>query len=167
MQAYSEAALRKSFINCTKGASQRINIPKEVLSTDWANEIFLSWTDPKSPQNAYVVAETSKGLQGLVMERKKAPAKGGARMCQFCLTLNSSTGVSLMSIPTAKSSKENYGSIGTYICTDLECVAYTLGKKKPDGIRQMEESLTQDEKIARLLENVQGLIARIEESLKK
>ncbi|WP_346845719.1 FBP domain-containing protein [uncultured Rothia sp.] len=167
MQAYSETAIRKSFINCTKGASQRINIPKEVLNSEWENQIFLSWTDPKAPQSAYIVAETSQGLQGLVMERKKSPAKGGARMCQFCLTLHSSSGVSMMSIPTAKSSQENYGSIGTYICTDLDCADYVWGKKKPEGIRQMEESLSLEEKINRTLSHVQGLIERLAESLKK
>lgn len=167
MQPFTESALRKSFINCTKGAAQRINIPSSILTAVAQDQLFLSWIDPKSPQSAYVVAETSQGLQGLVMEKKKAPVKGGARMCQFCLTLHSSSGVSMVSIPTAKSSKDNYGSIGTYICTDLDCVAYTVGKKKPEGIRQMEESLSQEEKIERLMGNVRGLIARIEESLKK
>lgn len=167
MQPHSETALRKSFINCTKGAAQRINIPKDIANTDWEQQIFLSWADPKSPQKAYVVAETPKGLQGLVMERKKAPVKGGARMCQFCLTLHSSSGVSMVSIPTTKSAQDNYGSIGTYICTNLDCVAYTLGLKKPEGIRQMEESLTTEEKIKRTLSHVQGLIVRIEEALQK
>lgn len=171
MRSHSESALRKSFINCSKGAAQRINFPKEILNADpavWEKQIFLSWSDPKSPQRAYLVAETTSGLQGLVMERNAAQVKGGgARLCQICLTLHSSSGVSLVSIPTSKSSQDKYGSIGTYICSDLECVAYTLGKKNPDGIRQMEETLTPEEKIERMLGNVQEIFTRVEELLKK
>ena len=168
MRSYSEAALRKSFINCSKGAAQRINFPKEILNPEWDNQVFLMWADPKSPQRAYLIAETPTGLQGLLMEKNHAPAKGGgARMCQLCLTLHPSTGVSLMSIPTTKSTQDNYGSAGTYICSDLECIAYTLGKKKPEGIRQMEESLTVEEKTERMLNNVEAIFARIQELLKK
>lgn len=73
----------------------------------------------------------------------------------------------MVSIPTSKSSQDKYGSIGTYMCSDLECVAYTLGKKKPDGVRQMEETLTPEEKIERMLGNVQDNFTRVEELLKK
>ena len=165
MRPVSESTLRKSFVNCTKGAAQRINTPKEVLNGETEERIFLAWSDPKSPQKAYLVAETSQGVRGLVMTRKKAPTKAGARMCQFCLTLHSSTGVSMFSIPTSKSSQDNYGSLGTYICTDLDCTAYVTGKKKPEGIRQMDESLSVEERIERTRSNVVGLIERVEESL--
>ncbi|APF40746.1 FBP domain-containing protein [Neomicrococcus aestuarii] len=171
MRSHTESALRKSFINCSKGAAQRINFPKEILnadSADWEKQIFLSWADPKAPQRAYLVAETTEGLQGLLMERNQTPAKGGgARMCQLCFTLHPSSGVSMVSIPTTKSSQDKYGSIGTYICSDLQCVAYALGKKKPEGIRQMEETLTVDEKIERMLANVKGIFAHVDELLKK
>ncbi len=166
MQPQTEASVRKSFINCSKGAASRIGIPPAVLDADWDKQFFLAWSDPKSPQNAYVVAETEDGLRGISMEKRSAKGSGGARMCQLCLALHSSTGVSMVSIPTTKSSKDSYGSVGGYICTDLACVDYTLGTKKPEGVRQMEETLTQEERIERTLGNVQRLIASVAEKLK-
>jgi hypothetical protein len=165
MHAQTEASLRKSFLNCSKGAASRITIPASVLDADWERQFFLAWSDPKSPQNAYLVAETETGLQGIVMEKRPTLGSGGARMCQLCLSLHSSTGVSMVSIPTTKSTKDNYGSIGGYICTDLDCVEYTLGTKKPDGVRQMEETMSLDERIQRALTNAQRLIASVADKL--
>ena len=167
VQTYSEKAIRKSFINCSKGAAARINIPAHVLGADWGSQVFVSWTDPKAPQRAYLVAETAQGLQGLTMEIRKAPTGGGARMCQICRTLHPSSGASLMSIVTTKSTQDNYGSIGTYMCSDLACVDYVRGTNTPDGTTQMTETLTVEEKEERALANVRSLIASVENRLKK
>lgn len=167
VQAYSEKAIRKSFINCSKGAAARIHIPAHVLGADWGSQVFVSWADPKAPQRAYLVAETAQGLQGLTMEIRKAPTGGGPRMCQICRTLHPSSGASLMSIVTTKSAQDNYGSIGTYMCSDLACVDYVRGTKTPDGTTQMTETLTVEEKEERVLTNVRSLIASVENRLKK
>lgn len=165
MRPFTEKSLRSAFINCSKGAASRISIPAEILEPA-EDRFFLAWSDPKSPQTAYLVAETETGLRGLVMEKRKSLGSGGARMCQICLSLHSSTGVSLVSIPTAKSSQDNYGSIGGYLCTDLACVDYTLGRKKPEGVRQMEETLTQEQRVERALANVDRLISNVAEKLR-
>lgn len=60
-----------------------------------------------------------------------------------------------------KSGRDAYNTIGTYICSDLNCTAYVLGKKKPEGIRQMDESLTLEQKIERTLENARALVQRV------
>ena len=88
-------------------------------------------------------------------------------MCQICRTLHPSSGASLMSIVTTKSAQDNYGSIGTYMCSDLACVDYVRGTKTPDGTTQMTETLTLEEKEERALANVRSLIASVENRLKK
>ena len=133
MHAHSESEIRKSFINCSKGAAQRINIPHEVAQAEWDQLIFLSWIDPKSPRTGYVVAETENGLRGLVLEKNPHKGKGGARMCQICLTLHPGSGVSMVSIQRTKSAKDHYNTVGTYLCSDLACNDYTLGRKKPSS----------------------------------
>ncbi|RLZ03789.1 hypothetical protein CWC38_03765 [Kocuria tytonicola] len=165
MHPHTESEIRKSFINCSKGASQRINIPQEVLHTDWESQIFLGWYDPKSPRAGYVVAETENGLRGLVLEKSPQKATGGARMCQICLTLHPASGVSLVSIQRSKSAKDRYNTVGTYVCSDLACSDYTLGRRKPDGVRQMEETMGVEERAERTLANMRGLIQRVAEAM--
>ncbi|MGK4218388.1 FBP domain-containing protein [Kocuria marina] len=165
MHAHSESEIRKSFINCSKGAAQRINIPHEVAQAAWDQLIFLSWIDPKSPRTGYVVAETENGLRGLVLEKNPHKGKGGARMCQICLTLHPGSGVSMVSIQRTKSAKDHYNTVGTYLCSDLACSDYTLGKKKPEGIRQMEETMGLEDRVDRTLANVQGLINRVADAM--
>lgn len=113
------------------------------------------------------MVETDDGLRGLVMEKSTLKGNGGARMCQLCLTLHTSTGVSMFSIQRSKSAKDRYSSVGTYICSDLACSDYTLGRRKPDGVRQMEETLSVEERSQRTLANAQGLVQRVAQSLGK
>ncbi|WP_129660829.1 FBP domain-containing protein [Rothia uropygialis] len=165
MQQHTESEIRKSFINCSKGAAQRLNVPKELATTDWESEIFLGWIDPKSPQSAYVVAETEAGLRGIVLHKNVQKSRGGAQMCQLCMTLHPGSGVSMYSIQRAKGKKDHYNTVGTYICSDLRCSDYTWGKKKPDGVRQMEETLTAEERSERTRRNAAGLIERVAEKM--
>ncbi|CAL8900466.1 hypothetical protein KVA01_19870 [Kocuria varians] len=167
MQKHSESAIRKSFINCSKGAAQRINIPQDVLHGDWESQIFLGWYDPKSPRVGYVVVETEDGLRGLVLEKSAQKASGGARMCQICLTLHPASGVCLVSIQRSKTAKDHYSSVGTYVCSNLACSDYTLGRKKPDGVRQMEETMSAEERAERTLANMRGLVERVAEAMGK
>ncbi len=165
MQPRTESEIRKSFLNCSKGAAQRIAIPQEVLHPEWEREIFLGWIDAKAPRVGYVVAETDEGLRGLVMEKSTTPGRGGARMCQICLTLHPGSGVSMMSIRCSRSAKDRYSSIGTHLCSDLACTDYTLGRRKPDGVRQMEETLSEQERSERTLANIRGLIQRVADGM--
>ena len=115
VHAHSESEIRKSFLNCSKGAAQRLAVPQHLDQLEWDGQIVLGWTDPKSP----------------------------------------------------KSARDRYSSVGTYICSDLACSDYTLGRRKPDGVRQMEETLSVEERSQRTLANAQGLVQRVAQSLGK
>ncbi|WP_129656810.1 FBP domain-containing protein [Rothia halotolerans] len=162
MNTHTESEIRKSFVNCSKGAAQRIAIPRTLLDADWESLIFLGWVDPKSPQSGYLVVETEAGLRGLALQKNPPKGRGSAQMCQLCMTLHPGSGVSLVSIQRSKSAKDRYNSMATYICSDLRCSDYTLGKKRPDGVRQMEETLSVEQRAERTLDNVRSLVERIE-----
>lgn len=163
MQQHTENELRRSFVNCTRGAAERIGIPKDLLASDWSQRVFLGWTDPKAPQNGYVVAETEDGLKGLVLHKNPKRGRNHAQMCQICLTLHSGSGIAMVSIPRTTSVKERYRSMGTYICEDLGCSDYTRGIRRPEGIRQMEETMTAEDRAERTLGNLRKLIRRVED----
>ena len=101
------------------------------------------------------------------MEKSAQKATGGARMCQICLTLHPASGVSLVSIQRSKSAKDKYSSVGTYVCSNLACSDYTLGRRKPEGVRQMEETMSAEERAERTLENMRGLVQRVAEAMGK
>lgn len=165
MQQHSESEIRKSFFNCTKGAAKRLNLPHDLADIDWEREIFLGWIDPKAPQSGYIVVETEAGLRGIVLQKNTQKTKGGAQMCQLCMTLHPGSGVSMYSIQSTKSSKDHYNSVGTYICADLRCTDYTWGTKRPAGIRQMEETLTPEGRAERTRRNAAGLMDRIAQKM--
>lgn len=166
MQNHTESEIRKSFVNCSKGVAQRLNVPKDLAETDWDSEIFLGWIDPKAPQSAYIVVESDAGLRGIVLQQNAQNSRGGAQMCQLCMTLHPGSGVSMFSIQRSKGKKDHYNTVGTYICADLRCTDYTWGRKKPGGVRQMEETLTPEERAERTRRNATGLVDRIAEKMK-
>ena len=88
-------------------------------------------------------------------------------MCQICLTLHPGSGVSLVSIQRSKSAKDRYNTVGTYLCSDLACSDYTRGQRKPEGIRQMEETMSLGDRVDRTLTNIRGLIQRVGDGMGK
>ena len=166
MRPLTESQIRSSFINCTKGEASRLNLPAGLGAWDWEAEVFLGWIDPKSPQRGYAVVPQEDGsLRGVVLTKATNRGRGAAQMCQFCLTLHSGSGVSLFSAarPSAKGGKGHYSSVGTYLCQDLRCTDYTLGRRRPEGVRQMEETMTVEDRRERTLANARGFIDRLTE----
>ena len=53
-------------------------------------------------------------------------------------------------------------TVGTYICADLACPLYLRGKRQP-RLRSVryEESLTLDERLARMSRNLDDFLARV------
>ena len=162
MQPLTESQIRHSFINCSKGEAQRLNLPAGLSSWEWSAEIFLGWIDPKSPQRGYAVIETEDGPRGIVLAKTARRGGGAAQMCQFCMTLHPGSGVSLYSAarPSARTGQHN--TLGTYLCADLRCSDYTLGRRRPAGIRQMEETMTREDRRERTLETARGFVARLQ-----
>lgn len=79
MKQYTDPQIRKSFINCSKGAASRINIPKNLLEAADPG-IFLAWTDPKNPQAGYIGVETERGLASIVLKKNTAKKSAAAQM---------------------------------------------------------------------------------------
>ncbi|NYL27557.1 FBP domain-containing protein, partial [Salmonella enterica subsp. enterica serovar Typhimurium] len=54
-------------------------------------------------------------------------------------------------------------SLGTYLCSDLGCADYAVSRKRPEGIRQMEETITIEDRKERTSDNVERFILRLKE----
>lgn len=163
MRSLSETEIRNSFINCSQGEAQRLHLPTGLSHIEWESQAFLGWIDPKSPQRGYVVAETDDGPKGIVLHRTPQHGRPTAQMCQFCMTLHGGSGVSMYSAQRPATKKERYSSLGTYLCSDLGCSEYAVNRKRPVGIRQMEETMTIEDRKDRTANNVERFINRLKE----
>src|ERR1700710_2888113 len=106
MEPISEAEIRRSFINCTKGEATRVKLPADFGgTTPWSDLDFFGWIDPNSPQRAAMAVPGPEGLRTLLLRRAaRGGASGGAArssMCQVCLTSHASGGVSLFTAARA------------------------------------------------------------------
>jgi FBP C-terminal treble-clef zinc-finger len=166
MDALTEAEIRTSFVNCSKGEAGRIRLPLDFAATPWANLDFLGWTDPGAPQRALIVLPGPDGPRGVLL-RKPEPRRAGSgmvksSMCRVCLTEHSAGGVTLFVAPLAGPAGRKGDTVGDYFCSDLACPLYLRGKLRPRGrLVKHEETLTLDEKIDRALTTLTGFVERI------
>jgi hypothetical protein len=160
MSPLQESDIRASFVNCSKGEAKRLNLPADGLSEQpWDELDYLGWRDPQAPQRGYLVAEHDGRLRGVVL---RAPSSGAIRrssMCALCMTTRSGS-VSLMVAPRAGKAGQAGHSSGTYMCSDLACSLFVRGKRTDSG-PIVYETLTVEEKVARLRDNLDAFIARV------
>ena len=166
MEPLSEPQVRASFVNATKGEAKRLRVP-DLADQPWDDLDYLGWVDPRAPLQAYLVLPTEdgpdeNGLAGVQL-RRNAGGKGPkrARMCSLCLTTHSGSGVSLMVAPRAGQSGRDGNSVGIDVCADLACSRYVRGLLPPPSPSAIKETLSVDERVARLVRNTRAFVDRV------
>ena len=140
MKSLTEAEIRGSFVNATKGEIERMPLPglHEVI---WDSREFLGWRDPGAPLRGYLVHWMGDRPVGIIVRASEVGLRHGiSAMCALCRTPQPSGQVTLFSAPRAGEAGRNGNSIGTYICDDLACsfiiriVPATLPMQSPADI---------------------------------
>lgn len=159
MDPLSPAAVRASFVNCTKGEAKRLALPRDLAERPWEDLDFLGWRDPSTTDRGYLVADTGAGTVGVAL--RVAPSGGQLRrsMCSLCLTTHTADGVALMTARKAGPSGRQGNSVGVYICSDLACSLHLRGRK--DSGLALDETLSLGEKVARTRANLVGFLGRV------
>ena len=159
MRPLDETQIRKAFVNLSKGAVSRVNLPVDLDERPWTDLDYLGWRDPKAPARTYLIAEAPDGLRGVAMRVSDGWAGPKRKtMCDLCLTVGA---VDLMVAPRAGKAGQRGDSVGTYICAGLDCSLFVRNKRS-NGTVVMEERLTVEQKVARLLTNLDTFLARVE-----
>jgi FBP C-terminal treble-clef zinc-finger len=162
MRPVSESQIRASFVNCTKGETKRLAVPRDLAMRPWEDLDFLGWRDPAAPARAYLIAESGDGLVGVALRRAAPYARHARRsMCSLCLTTHTGDGVSLLTARRAGRDGQQGNSVGAYICSDLACSLYLRGKKDAGPGGRLHESLTLDEQITRTVGNLTGFLDKV------
>ncbi|WP_029135350.1 FBP domain-containing protein [Nakamurella lactea] len=160
MDPITEQDIRSSFINCSKGAAKRLPVPRDLDELPWDDLDFLGWSDPAAPGRCYLVVPGDDGPVGVALRHQTAGSRR-AQMCTFCSTTHSGGGVWLMSAPKAGEAGRRGNSVGTYICSDLDCSLYVRRKKAPVLGRPFRDDFDPAQRIAQLRENVNAFVARV------
>ena len=71
MEPLTDARIRSSFVNCTKGEAKRLHVPKDLATRPWDDLDYLGWQDPKAPQNHYLVTEHDGRLCGVALRASR------------------------------------------------------------------------------------------------
>ncbi|MFC9813234.1 FBP domain-containing protein [Streptomyces virginiae] len=164
MEPLTEKQIRASFVNCTKGEAARMRLPLDFAELPWEDLDFLGWVDPGAPLRAHLVLPREEGPLGISL---RVPSVGRtsavkSSLCQICLTGHASSGVTLLAAPLAGARGREGNTVGTYICADLACSLYVRGKRHPKlRAGQQEESLTLEERLARMEGNLNGFVSRV------
>ncbi|GHF35860.1 hypothetical protein GCM10010218_16620 [Streptomyces mashuensis] len=163
MEPLGENAIRASFVNCSKGEARRISIPRGLADLPWEDLDFLGWRDPGAPDRGYIVAERAGELVGITL---RVP-QGGPRsftkttMCSLCMTGHPGSGVSLLAARRVGESGREGNTVGAYICADLACPLYVRGKKVPLMSMRYKESLSVEERLARMTANLDEFLDKV------
>jgi hypothetical protein len=161
MDPLTETQVRASFVNASKGEVQRLNLPALAV-LDWDRLDLLGWVDPKAPLAAHLVVATDDGPVGVLMRRN--PSGAGprrARMCSLCTTTHSGQGVALMVARRAGKAGRDGNTVGLDICASLECSAYARGLLPPPAMTTAHETLSVEDRVARLRRNALAFVDRV------
>lgn len=158
MQPLTDRQIRGAFVNLSKGAAGRVNLPVDLDERPWADLDYLGWQDPKAPARGYLVTDRGERLRAIAL-RTSESGVGRKRktMCDLCLTVGS---VDLMVAPRAGRAGQRGDTVGTYVCAGLDCSLFVRNIRS-NGTVVMEERLTTEQKIERLVANLDTFVARV------
>lgn len=159
MEAMTEKEIRGCFVNGSRGEVARINLP-DLAGLRWEESDFVGWVDPRSPQQAYLVAPDGARSVGVIL-RRNSGGTGHARMCSLCCTTHPGTGVSLMVARRAGRAGRDGNSVGLDICSDLGCSGYARGWLAPPALSVVRETTSSEQRAERLRRNLATFLARV------
>jgi FBP C-terminal treble-clef zinc-finger len=154
----SEAEVRRSFVNCSRGEAKTLALPKDFPELDWAEHEVLGWRDPKAPLRGYLVTQVDGEPVGIaVRAAESSMSSRTAAMCLLCQTAQSGDAVSLFTARRTGDAGRNGNTVGTYICADLRC-STRVRTEIPPWLRDRDPEEVVAERAFELQERVRGFL---------
>lgn len=159
MKPVTLTEIRTAMANCSKGDAKRMMPPPDLATLDFEALELLGWRDPKAPQKAYLVAWYDDVLVGLLLRTPEHVSRKPV-MCALCHTTHSGNGVALLVAPRPGAAGREGNTVGTYVCTDLQCSRYARMTKASGDIRP-DPGLEPEERSRRLAGRIDDFVARV------
>jgi hypothetical protein len=140
VRALTEAAIRRSMVNCSRSEAAELTPPRHLEELDWAMTDVLGWRDAKAPLRGYLVREQDGGPLGIAL--RAADTRMSSRrsaMCLLCHTVQTADAISLFTARRIGGAGRNGNTVGTYICADLDCAHRVLAV--PPSAQHLNEEL--------------------------
>jgi hypothetical protein len=156
VHALTEAAIRRSMVNCSRSEAAALTPPRDFGDLDWAALDVLGWRDPKAELRGYLVHQQDGEPVGIAL--RAADSKMSSRraaMCLLCHEVQSAAAVSLFTARRVGAAGRNGNTVGTYICADLDCAHRAL--EVPATARHLDE----ERQALAVAERAEGLRQRL------
>ena len=168
MRAVTEAEIRASFVNASKGEAKRANLP-DLDGIEWDGRDYFGWIDPKREQQSYAtfVVETEDGdaVRTILLRRATPPKERRKLLCSWCQDITATDNVALYVAPRAGASGRVGNTVGTSICTDFSCSRNA--RRVPNAMEVQDEAervAWQELRVAQLRERSRHFLDLISET---
>ena len=136
MRALTDQQVRRSFVNCSRGETKTLTLPKGFDGVEWAELEVFGWRDPKAPLRGYLVLDVDDEPLGIAVRAADTRMSSRtAAMCQLCQSPLPGDAVSLFTARRAGEAGRNGNTVGTYICADLAC-SHRVRTEIPPWLRE-------------------------------
>jgi hypothetical protein len=154
--ALTEAAIRRSMVNCSRSETAALTLPRDLDEFDWPSLDVLGWRDPKAELRGYLVHEQDDGVVGVALRAADTRMSGRrSAMCLLCHEVQSAAAISLFTARRVGAAGRNGNTVGTYVCADLDCAH--RAHEVPPTARHLDEELL----AVAVAERVEGLRQRL------
>ena len=124
MRALTEAAIRRSLVNCSRSEAAAMTPPRDLEELDWSTLDVLGWRDGRAELRGYLVHEDDGAVIGIALRAADTRMSGRrSAMCLLCHSVQSAADVSLFTARRVGEAGRRGNTVGTYICADLACAS--------------------------------------------
>ncbi|WP_299953019.1 FBP domain-containing protein [uncultured Modestobacter sp.] len=163
MHALTEAAIRRSLVNCSRSEAAALALPRDFAELDWASLDVLGWRDPKAELRGYLVHEQDGEPVGIALRAADTTMSSRrSAMCLLCHAVQSADAISLFTARRVGEAGRNGNTVGTYVCADLDCASRV--RVVPPSAQHLDEelqSLAVEEQAAGLRQRLRAFTADV------
>lgn len=159
MHAFSESAIRGSFVNASLRERKNLQLPAPVDEIEWDRLDYLGWRDRKSPQLGYVVVDLGGSPVGMLTRQAEARPRARAQ-CSWCEDVQLPNDVVLLSTQRAGAAGRNGNTLGALVCENFECSA-NVRRRPALAYVGFDLEAERERRIASLQERVAAFALRV------
>lgn len=115
----TDALIRSSFVNASKGDAKRAAVP-DLENVDWDELECFGWQDARRPQLHYVALEVD-GEVVCLMLRGTDKASARKMMCAWCEDIVDGVHAASFVAPMGGAGGRRGNTVGTWLCAGFRC----------------------------------------------
>ena len=124
MHPITRLDVQRALVNVTKSERAAVTVPSDFADTAWGALDFYGWRDLKFPHRGYLVRADVGSIVAVGVTTPSGGLTGGRKaMCAICRAVDNSTAIALFAARRAGAPGRNGNTVGTYICSGLDCSA--------------------------------------------